>query len=256
MTIRNALLLLLGLVVTFACDRRPSEPPLKSSPMLDSFESLYDPSEDFLEDEMALKSSVFDEPVSDPIDVIRSMADQGDTLAKFKLGKVYFNGFAGVRKDNVEAFKWFYRAAEDGNVEAQFTVGMMYMHGKGIQRNYHLAYIWLRRAAKYGLAEAQNTLAFLLESGKGGTKSPSEAIHWYERAANQHHIGAQFNLGLLHYKNRDKPNGSVNAYIWFSLAAKSGNPEAKAYVRRLSREMNAAEREKGNQALLRWRPGS
>ena len=47
---------------------------------------------------------------------------------------MYMNS-QGVQQDYAEAVKWFRRAADQGNVQAQFSLGFMYEDGQGVQQN-------------------------------------------------------------------------------------------------------------------------
>ena len=46
------------------------------------------------------------------------------------------------------------KAAEAGNVKAQFALGKMYSEGNGIKRDAATAFNWVKRAAEAGLDEA------------------------------------------------------------------------------------------------------
>jgi len=56
----------------------------------------------------------------------------------------------GVPKNAVEAFKWYTRAAEQGNADAQNNLAGMYFQGVGIPKDFVLAYKWSDLAAASG----------------------------------------------------------------------------------------------------------
>lgn len=60
----------------------------------------------------------------------------------------------GVIQDYKKAFEWYSKSAEQGNVDAQFTVGMMYHRGDGTAQNNEMAEIWLKKAADNGHKDA------------------------------------------------------------------------------------------------------
>jgi uncharacterized protein len=62
------------------------------------------------------------------------------------LGSMYIQG-QGVPKDSREAANWFRRAAEQGQVEAQYNVGLMYGAGMGVPQDYVQEHMWLDLAA-------------------------------------------------------------------------------------------------------------
>ena len=85
------------------------------------FETLID------ENVAKLKESHLEESdaSSDLIDGIKKLnefkecANYGDARCQFYLGVIYDEGEIGVPEDNTEAVKWYRKAAEQGNPEAQ-----------------------------------------------------------------------------------------------------------------------------------------
>ncbi len=64
----------------------------------------------------------------------------------------------GVPKDDVEAVKWFRKAAEQGEAPAQWNLGVMYTFGKGVPEDYVEACAWLSIAATNGHEGAKEFL--------------------------------------------------------------------------------------------------
>ena len=56
----------------------------------------------------------------------------------------------GVKQDDVEAVKWYRKAAEKGDADAQVLLGLAYLLGKGGQFNKSLAKEWLGKACDNG----------------------------------------------------------------------------------------------------------
>ena len=54
-----------------------------------------------------------------------------------------------------EAFKFCSVAAEQGNAEAQFNLGVMYDNGQGVKQDYFKAVEWYQKAAEQGHPLAQ-----------------------------------------------------------------------------------------------------
>ena len=52
--------------------------------------------------------------------------------------------------------------AEDGNVDAQYALGLMYAEGRGIKQDEIQAYIWLSRAVEQGDQDAASLRYALL----------------------------------------------------------------------------------------------
>ncbi len=62
-------------------------------------------------------------------ELIKPLAENGHAEAQLILGDLY-NAGKGVAQDNAAAVVWFHKAAEQGNVDAQFMLG----HGMRLQR--------------------------------------------------------------------------------------------------------------------------
>ncbi len=74
------------------------------------------------------------------VDGYRKAAEQGDADGQFKLGVRYERG-EGVPKDYAQAVLCYRKAAEQGDAVAQQTLGTMYEDGKGVPQDYVLAYM-------------------------------------------------------------------------------------------------------------------
>ena len=98
------------------------------------------------------------------LDATRQAAERGDADAQFTLGLLYSEGW-GVSRDDAAAVGWFRRAAEQGHADAQYLLGGSYALGQGVAQDDAEAARWLRRAAEQGNAEAQTELDRLLAAG-------------------------------------------------------------------------------------------
>jgi TPR repeat protein len=106
----------------------------------------------------------------------------------YKKGHSYF-----VSDNYVEAVKWYRKAAERNNADAQNALGICYNYGDGVPQDYAEALRWYRSAAEQGHARAQNNLGnFYYQHGLGLEKDFAEAVKWYRKAAEQGHWAAQF----------------------------------------------------------------
>jgi len=84
--------------------------------------------------------------------------------------------------DYETAFKEFLPLAEEGNDEAQKSLGYLYIQGLGVAQDYGEAFKWFRKAAEQGNAGAQETLGFLYREGLGVTQDYAESAKWYRKA--------------------------------------------------------------------------
>ncbi len=79
-------------------------------------------------------------------------------------------------------------------------------------------------AAERGDPDAEFGLGMLYERGDGAVKqSYKEAGRWYQKAAEHDHIGAQYRLALIWSAGSDEfPPDLVEAYKWILLASERG----------------------------------
>jgi TPR repeat protein len=108
-------------------------------------------------------------------DQLKQMAQNGDPAAENALGLRYFQGDDenNVSRDEREAFHWFSRAAEHGNLAAQAKLGSLYWAGRGVPKDINQAYFWTVLARARG-DEQNRDLAAILASGM--TRSQAAAI--------------------------------------------------------------------------------
>ena len=63
-----------------------------------------------------------------------------------------------MTKDDIEALKWFRKAAEQGNANAQMVLGARYLKGDGVVKDYVEACKWLNLSAAQGNENAKRLL--------------------------------------------------------------------------------------------------
>ena len=161
----------------------------------------------------------------DAITEIRRQAEQGDADAQFSLGVMYDTG-EGVPQDYGEALRWYRLAADQGHAGAQSNLGVMYGTGRGVPQDDGEALRWYRLAADQGHAGAQSNLGVMYGTGRGVPQDDGEAFRWYRLAADQGHAGAQYNLALMYGTGRGVPQDYVAAHMWANLAADQGHENA------------------------------
>ena len=138
-------------------------------------------------------------------------------------------GVPGVSLDYVEAAKWF-KAAEQGDAQAQFWPATMYEMGEGVGQDYEKAAKWYREAAEQGHANAQVNLAAMYHRGQGVGQDSAEAARWYRKAAEQGHAQAQIWLGLM-YEPGEGVEDYVEAAKWYRKAAEQAQKLTHSRIR-------------------------
>ena len=148
-------------------------------------------------------------------------AFQGDAVSQLKLGLMYEQ-----RNSFTNAVRWYRKAAEQGNADAQFKIGYLHTTGQGMPRDHDAAAKWFRLAAEQNVLAAQYDLAVCLEKGYGGPTNNVEALKWYHKAAGRGDEFAQKAVGVFYEKGKGVPVDMAEAYKWYQLAAARGNPDA------------------------------
>ena len=77
------------------------------------------------------------------------LARQGDVVAQFNLGLTYHEGLA-VPQDYKTAMKWYSLAAQQGNADACYNMGVMYYNGQGVSVDDLRAHMWFDLSASAG----------------------------------------------------------------------------------------------------------
>jgi hypothetical protein len=161
---------------------------------------------------------VEEEQVPLSFEELLEQAEQGDVEAQWNLGLMYANG-EGVPEDDEEAVRLFRLAADQGNANGQYRLGLMYVNGEGVPEDDEEAVRWWRLAADQGHVYGQFGLGVRYENGEGVPQDDAKAIHWYRLAAEQGYANGQYRLGLMYRSGLGVPQDDVEAYKWFNLAA-------------------------------------
>ena len=88
-----------------------------------------------------------------------------------------------------------------------------------VSGDYAMALRLLRPLAEQGHVDAQNLLGIMYREGHGVPQDQVEAANWFRLAAEQGYAEAQFALGVIYHSDLGVPLDDVQAFMWFSLAA-------------------------------------
>jgi TPR repeat protein len=191
------------------------------------------------------------------IPALLGRAQAGDAQSQYDLGYHYLAG-SHVKKDPVEARRWFVKAAEQGHRDGQFRAGMAYAEGYGAEPDYAEALRWFRSAAEQGMREAQFNLALALAEGRAGAADPAEAATWYRKASEQGMGQASVNLGTLYEHGQGVARDLDEALRLYLEGAEEGIPQGAINAARLYIDSGDCEQayrwlaiaaERGQQAL-------
>lgn len=119
----------------------------------------------------------------DALRLARFWAKGGDPALLFSVGHFYNFGYSYETEKNIEALKWFQRAAEAGNAESQNILGTIYQSGDwGVRADPQLAIQWFERAAKQGDQNALMNLGEIYYLGEIVRVDYNRALPLFEQA--------------------------------------------------------------------------
>ena len=73
-------------------------------------------------------------------------------------------------KNYETAAEWFRKAAEQGNADAQYNLGMCYQEWKGVEQSFSKAEEWYTKAAQQGHQGAINRLEMVKKAQENSKK--------------------------------------------------------------------------------------
>jgi uncharacterized protein len=160
------------------------------------------------------------------IPIYRSLVDKGNVTALNRLGKFYEFGL-GVKRDWVEAAKWYSKAIDAGDESAAVNLCGIGRNWRFMFRNIPIdpaVYGFVEQAAKKGIPVAQFSLGVMnfplgdsgFDESKGNLR---EALLWYRRGAEQGDVDSQMSMGMAYAEGLGVPQDYVEAHKWYNLAA-------------------------------------
>jgi TPR repeat protein len=107
-------------------------------------------------------------------------AEEGDANAMYNLGLEYKDG-KGVAQDYDKARQYFQKAADAGNPGALYNLGRLYLYVQGVAVDYNKARELFQKGADAGNDYAVNGLGVLYKSGQGVAQDYNKARELFER---------------------------------------------------------------------------
>jgi TPR repeat protein len=164
-------------------------------------------------------------------ELLTRKAESGDRDAQFAVGQAFDKGAEGVKAYRPSAIAWYFKAANQGHVEAQAGLGALFLaeaEAKDSASNAEKARTWLTKAATQGNPKAMYDLGLLLRHGYGTERKSKAAYGWFEAASNQGHHQALNQLGELALENAEQ----AAAAGFFRQGAERGDARAQCNLGR------------------------
>jgi hypothetical protein len=131
--------------------------------------------------------------------------------------------------------------AEAGDADAQFNLGQAYRLGRGLPTNVAESKAWFERAAAQGHVDAETTLGLLLFQ----TGDQAAGLKWLKVAAEQDEPRALLVYGTALYNGDGVTQDPVLGYAYVRRAAAQGLAPAKETLAQLDSIMSAQDRKSG-----------
>tara|TARA_R110000868_G_scaffold4155_55_gene25729 strand:+ start:18343 stop:19560 length:1218 start_codon:yes stop_codon:yes gene_type:complete len=170
-----------------------------------------------------------------------ALAEKGDANAQFNLAILYLTG-RGTDRDIGKSVEWHLKAAAQGLPAASNGLGVFYYQGIGVKQDYPQALKWFRRAAARGFADSEFNIGVMYFNSQGVRRDDFEVVKWVSLAAARKFAPAEHRLGQMYEKGVIFAKDPMEALRWYRLAAAHGNSDARAAKARLSKALNIRER--------------
>lgn len=127
---------------------------------------------------------------------------EGDGDGAFYLGRLFEFGL-GADADMTRAANLYAAGAEAGSILSMNRLGLMYLEGTTLLRDYsEAARLFCQAADEGGDANGQLNCALMLKDGKGVVADPARAVSYLQAAADQDNVAAMNILAQM-YKTGD-----------------------------------------------------
>ena len=185
------------------------------------------------------------------------LAQKGDPEAQRRLG-ILMMRCAGL-EDRALGLSWLNKAADAGDTEAAYALGIDYMNGTGVAQDDDKAFALVSKAAQAGKMEAQGTLGYLYSSGRGTPKDIYQGVVWTVKAAEQGGVTSLFNIARNYSEGSGLPQDNDKAayYLYAALVRVPLNQRVKwvTLQNSISSKLNLKDGKDEARRALNWAPG-
>jgi TPR repeat protein len=190
---------------------------------------------------------------------IDAVARMDNELPRAKIGagirmiaEMYAEG-GQVKQNDAESIRWYRKACEHGDPEAQVKLASMLIEGHGVAKDYVEGRKWCEAAAKQNSPGGQACMGYLYRAGLGVDRNPSEAIKYLTQAAQANHAIAARMLGEMYDSGEAGKADRVEALLWYLRAAMVGDKQARASAVKIKTSMDQDEWSKAQKRLREQR---
>lgn len=170
--------------------------------------------------------------------LLMQATDEGNTGAEHMLMRLFAEGKLYASNLEQETLKWTRKAAEQGYMTAQFSLGQLYANNMDDKA---AAVEWYRKAAEQGHPGAFYELGLILENGAKDVKANADessrllsiAASEFDVFAQKGDADSQNTLGSMYEKGQGVNKNMELAFKWYEKAAHQGHALAQLNMGRL-----------------------
>ncbi len=204
-------------------------------------------------------------------------AESGGVDAQIILAEMYSTG-QGVPENQQKALKW-YKIAAETKIPAKETVRFSFKN-KNVPQTLKI----LIHDAENGMVEAQINLALLYVAGEKVPEDKQKALEWYRRSlksnidsekiniyklakknvspalkilvddAESGVVEAQYYLARMYDKGEGISHDYVQAHMWYNLSSLQGHKHSTDQIRGVERRMSPRQIEEAQEMVANWKP--
>ena len=162
-----------------------------------------------------------EEDIEKSIELLKMASDKGDATAIYELGMCYMNG-DGVVKDYKKGIELIEKSAILGNTNAMYEMGEAYFNGITFEKDPRKAFEWYMKGADNGDVECMTVVGVRYVHGEWEDENDKEAIKFLKKSLdgeNQFSSVSMLYLGHI-YSNKDSDYyNPKEAFDWYKKSA-------------------------------------
>ena len=145
-------------------------------------------------------------------------ADANNARLRYLLGNAYF-----TTKNYLLALRHLEVAADAGYPDAEDELGVMFVRGLGVIKDYQRAFDLFNKAAANGSPTGMGNLGSMYASGFFVKEDDAQALAWYEKSIEAGNAFGLAQAGVLYFNGKGAPRDYQMAAGYFQQAADLGD---------------------------------
>lgn len=150
----------------------------------------------------------------------RKAAEQGDQQGEFKLGLMHYYGHGMLKKYPREGEIWIHKAASQGCIPAIKGMGIICLE----QQRFPEAMEWFLKAVEDPISEYH--IGTMYQHACGVLPNYDTAMDWFQRSAKKNYSLAEYTIGSMYRDGMGVDQDWDKAIEWYTKARDHGDPDA------------------------------